>query len=493
LNGKKNLLSYGEPTLKAAKTDVDQLPKKWHAAADIVIIGSGFAGLAAAIEAANAGASVIILEKMKGRGGNSVISDGLVAAAGSILQKEQGIEDTPEDMFDDMLRAGLGLNHPDLVKLVVEKSAATLQWTMDDLGVQYQQKVTQLGGHSRPRSHTVSTQSGSIIIRKMLAKIEAQGMPVRSQVYFERFIQDTNGAIIGVKIREGYQFSEANSGRPKFIKAAKAVVLASGGYANDVAFRSIQDPRLDAEIDTTNKRATTAEALKEALRIGAAPVHLSWIQLGPWASPDEPMYGCGPLFASYVAMPYGIMVDPATGKRFVNELADRKIRADAILNLEQPCIGIADSMGVQASGQNIEKCLKRNVVKSFEDLNQLAKNYTIPENTLRKTVEAYNNYVLTGQDKAFEKPILEDAQPLLEAPFYGIRLWPKVHHTMGGIRINTKAQVINLDGQPIKGLYAAGEVTGGVHGACRLGSCAITDCLVFGRTAGKNAAAHFND
>ena len=458
-----------------------------------MIIGSGFAGLAAAIEAGNAGASVIILEKMKGRGGNSIISDGLVAAAGSTLQIEQGIKDTPGNMFDDMLKAGLGLNHPELVQLLVEKSAATLQWTIEELGVRYQQKVTQLGGHSRPRSHTTSTQSGSIIIRQMLAKIKSQGMTVRSRAYFEKFIQDSSGAITGVQIREGYQFPDAKSGSAKLIRTAKAVVLATGGFANDVAFRSVQDPRLDGEIDSTNKRATTAEALKEALRIGAAPVHLSWIQLGPWASPDERMYGFGPLFASYVAMPYGIMVDPATGKRFVNELADRKIRADAILDSGKPCIGIADSQGVQSSGQKIDRCLKHNVVKSFDDLTQLAENYGIPETTLKETVEEYNEYVIQKQDKAFEKPILEGVRPLVQAPFYGIRLWPKVHHTMGGVRINTKAQVINLDGQPIEGLYAAGEATGGVHGACRLGSCAITDCLVFGRTAGKNATTRLDD
>ena len=475
--------------MKAEKANSNQLPIKWHEAADVVVIGSGFAGLAAAIEAGNAGASVIILEKMRGRGGNSVISDGLVAAAGSVQQMEQGIEDTPQDMFDDMLKAGLGLNHPDLVQLLVEKSAGTLQWTIEELGVQYKQQVSQLGGHSRPRSHTTSTQSGSVIIRQMLAKIKAQGITVRSRVYFEKFIQGTNGSIIGVKIRNGYQFPEANSGDVKFIKAAKAVVLASGGFANDVAFRSIQDPRLDREIDTTNKRATTGEALKEALRIGAAPVHLSCIQLGPWASPDEQMYGFGPLFASYIAMPYGIMVDPATGKRFVNELADRKIRADAILNLGKPCIGIADSQGVHVSGQKIDNCLKRKVVKNFENLTQLARNYGIPEKALQQTVEEYNTYVVQKRDKAFEKPILEGALPLLQAPFYGIRMWPKVHHTMGGIRINTHAQVINLDGNPIEGLFAAGEVTGGIHGACRLGSCAITDCLVFGRIAGKNAAS----
>jgi flavocytochrome c len=479
--------------LKPEKTNSNQVPQKWHEKADVVIIGSGFAGLAAAIEAANAGASVIVLEKMKGRGGNSVISDGLVAAAGSALQIEQGIKDSPQTMFEDMLRAGLGLNHPDLVKLLVEKSAETLQWTMDDLGVQYQQKATQLGGHSRPRSHTTSIQSGSVIIRQMLTKIKKLGITVRSRVYFERFIQNKTGAIIGVKIREGYQFQEATSGSPKFIKVSKAVVLASGGYANDVDFRSIQDPRLDKEIDSTNKRATTAEALKEALRVGAAPVHLSWIQLGPWASPDERMYGFGPLFASYIAMPYGIMVDPETGKRFVNELADRKIRADAILGLGKPCIGIADSQGVQASGQKIDKCLNRNVVKSFDDLAQLAANYDIPEKELKKTVAEFNEYVLQKQDKTFGKPILEGAQPILTAPLYGIRLWPKVHHTMGGIRINTNAQVINLDGYPVKGLFAAGEVTGGVHGACRLGSCAITDCLVFGRIAGRNAATRLDD
>ena len=480
---------HGDVTLNAEKTNSDRFPEKWHEVADVVVIGSGFAGLAAAIEAGNAGASVIILEKMKGRGGNSVISDGLVAAAGSALQIKKGITDSPQIMFEDMLKAGLGLNHPALVKLVVEKSAETLQWTTDYLGVQYKEQLKRLGGHALPRSHITSNQSGSSIVRPMLAKVKELGMTVRSRAYLERFVQDTTGAIKGVKIRDGYQFPNASSGTPRFIKAKKAVVLATGGFANDVAFRSIQDPTLDEEFDSTNKRGTTAEALKEALRIGATPVHLSWIQLGPWTSPDEKMYGVGPLFADYIAMPYGIMVDPTTGKRFVNELADRKIEADAILDLGKPCVGIADSQGVQNSGQKIDKCLKRGVVKNFDDLADLAANYDIPKKPLKETIEEYNEYVLQKQDKAFGKPILEGALPIIQAPFYGIRLWPKVHHTMGGIRINADAQVMNLDGHPIEGLYAAGEVTGGVHGACRLGSCAIIDCLVFGRMAGKNAAA----
>ena len=122
-------------------------------------------------------------------------------------------------------------------------------------------------------------------------------------------------------------FPDEDSGTPKSIKAKKAVILATGGFGNDVRFRSIQDPRLTGEVESTNRQGATAEALMEAMRIGAVPVQLSWIQLGPWASPDERMYGVGPLFATYVAFPYGVMVDPSTGRRIVNEMADRKTRA----------------------------------------------------------------------------------------------------------------------------------------------------------------------
>jgi succinate dehydrogenase/fumarate reductase flavoprotein subunit len=218
------------------------------------------------------------------------------------------------------------------------------------------------------------------------------------------------------------------------------------------------------------------------------PVHLSWIQLGPWACPDEKGYGIGPDFASYIAFPYGIMVNPATGKRFVNELGDRKMRADAILQVGQPCIGIADEAGLRASGKSIDHCLKKGVVKKFSTLEAVAESYQIPLPPLKNTVENFNIAVAKGSDPDFSKPIVANATSLKYPPFYGIRLWPKVHHTMGGVLINPGAQVLNLSHEPIDGFYAAGEVTGGVHGACRLGSCAITDCLVFGRIAGRNAA-----
>ena len=469
---------------------IDKMPPlTWDEEADVIIVGSGFAGLAAAIEAKRAGSSVIILEKMKGYGGNSTISDGVIAAAATPMQADSEIADSAELMYEDMLKAGLGLNQPELVRVLTEKSSETLQWTVHFLGVKYSDRIDQFGGHSVRRCYSTPNHSGSAIIKQMLLKISHLGMKIRTKAFLQTILLDSKNRVCGVRIRDGYEYPDATAGTVKYMKARKAVILATGGFANDIELRTSQDPRLTRDIGSTNKFSTTGEALREALRIGAMPVHLSWIQLGPWASPDEKGYGIGPDFASYIAFPYGIMVNPKTGCRFVNEMADRKIRADAILNVGQPCIGIADQGGINASGHQIEHCLRKGVVKKFNQIQAIADAYQIPLHSLKETIEQFNDYVRHRFDKDFNKPILTDAQPLRYPPYFCIRLWPKVHHTMGGVLINSKAQVLNLSLQPIMGFYAAGEVTGGVHGACRLGSCAIIDCLVFGRIAGRHAAS----
>jgi flavocytochrome c len=465
-------------------------PQKWDQEADIVIVGSGFAGLAAAIEAKMAGSSVIILEKMKGYGGNSTISDGSLAAAATRMQAVAGITDSPRLMYADMLKAGLGLNQPELVQVLTENSAETFQWTIDFLGVDYLDRVDQFGGHTVPRSYTTYNRSGSAIIKQLLLKINDLGMKIHTKTLLQTILRDSRERICGILMREGYRYPDAKSGIPKAIKARKAVILATGGFANDIKLRTSQDPRLTRHIGSTNKFSTTGEALREALRIGAMPVHLSWIQLGPWASADEKGYGVGPEFASYTAFPYGIMVNPQTGCRFVNELADRKIRSDAILKIGLPCIGIADQEGIKASGHPIERCLRKGVVKQFDRIHEIAEYYKIPIQPLKNSIEQFNANVGQRFDKDFNKPILANAQPLNHPPYYGIRLWPKVHHTMGGVLINAKTQVLDLSLQPMNGFYAAGEVAGGIHGACRLGSCAIIDCLVFGRIAGRQAASN---
>jgi hypothetical protein len=187
--------------------------------------------------------------------------------------------------------------------------------------------------------------------------------------------------------------------------------------------------------------------------------------------------------------PAGILIDPATGCRFVNEWGDRRERSEAMLLAGQACIGIVDSNGAQKDAESLENCLKRGKVKGFENLSDLAEAYGIPLSALNQTLDDYNSAILEGQPDAFGKPLGEDTPPLKTPPFYAMRLWPKLHYTPGGIGINSKAQVINLKGQPISGLFAAGEVCGGIHGASRLSSCALTECLIFGRIAGQEAAS----
>ena len=218
-------------------------------------------------------------------------------------------------------------------------------------------------------------------------------------------------------------------------------------------------------------------------------MQLSWIQLIPLTSPDDEGLGDGCGFIAGSGMAHGVLVDPATGKRFISELADRKIQSDAIIACGHPAINISDANGAKFAWWGLEHTLKSGTVKKFDTLDALAANYKINAVELKKTIETFNGYVKAKKDPDFGKLIVKDAKPLVEPPFYAARVWPKVHHTMGGVEINAKAQVIDLNGAVIPGLYAAGEITGGVHGGCRLGSVAIIDCLVFGRIAGKNVAA----
>lgn len=184
------------------------------------------------------------------------------------------------------------------------------------------------------------------------------------------------------------------------------------------------------------------------------------------------------------------MVDPATGKRFIQETGNRKVRADAMMSIGHPTIIFGDSVNVtrQILPHTLEKGMANGAIKKFDSLEDLAKAYDIPFNTLKEEVSKWNTYVEKKMDPDFNCMIFPETTPTVVAPFYAARLWPRVHYTMGGLVINKEAQVKNLDMQVIKGLYAAGEVTGAVHGAVRLGTCSMLDCVVFGRVAGKNAA-----
>ena len=461
----------------------------WDERTDVVIIGSGLAGLSAAMEAAEAGASVLVLEKMKVTGGNTRISDGGVAAPNNYLQKERGVEDSPELFYEDMLRAGLGLNHPHLVKLVTEKASDAIDWTRHTLGMAYMDRLDRFGGHSVARCLTTANHTGADFIKAQTNWLKQKGVEIRTHSRLTRLITDSQGGVCGVQIRSGYAFPDEKSGTPKNIKARRGVVLATGGFGNDIGFRMMQNPTLDKSLGSTNHRGATAEGLIAALALKAAPVHLSWIQLGPWGCADEKGYGRGASFASYSVYPAGILVDAATGRRIVNEWSDRRQRSNAILKTGHVCLGIVDHKGAQSAETALQSCLKTGTVKAHATLTDLASAHSVPKGRLEQTVRDYNLSVREGRQDPFGKPLDAGARSLESPPFYAIRLWPKVHYTPGGVAINSKAQVVDLHNRPIPHLFAAGEVCGGIHGASRLGSCALTECMVLGRIAGRHAAA----
>ena len=464
------------------------LPKKWDETYDVVIVGSGFAGLAAAIEARNGGANVIVLDKMPVYGGNSVINGGDFCAPGTKLQKENGVEDSPELMLKDMLKNGQYLNHPELAKTVAYNAKDALEWTESFLGARYA-RLNYQGGHSVKRANGTISSSGSELVSKELAKAKELGVKIQMRTKLVRFLSDKDGRICGIEVRKGYKFPDDSTGQTAFIKARKAVVLCSGGFSWDLKLRQIQDPRLTDKFESTNHPGATGEALLAACTAGAMNVQMDWIQLGPWASPDEKGFGNVPLFCERM-VGYGPMINPETGKRFFNETGNRKERADAIILIGHPVIIMGDSYAVnkQVVPSRLKGAMENGAVKKFDTLEDVAKNYNIPLDVFLKEVARWNSFVEKKQDDDFDCMIFKDAKPIATGPFYVARLWPKVHYTMGGLVIDKNAQVRGLDFKPVKGLYAAGEVTGGVHGAVRLGGDSMASCIVFGRIAGKNAA-----
>ena len=470
--------------------------QKWDETVDVIVIGSGFAGLAAAIEAKKAGANVIVLEKMATFGGNSIINGGILTATGCPQQKLHKIEDSVDLLEKDILTAGNYMNYSEKVRYLAEHALSNYEWTVKELGVQYlPDAIGQEGGHSVPRYVTTTNGSGSGIVTKELDKCKELGIPLRNRVFVEHIIRGENG-VEGVQVREGYRFPKAQSGKVKFIRATKGVILCYGGFSADVKFRMFQDPKLNGTLDTTNQPGATSELWRETSAIGALQVQNDWIQCGPWGCPREKGMGIGWQFNQTAAAEYGLWVN-ADGKRFVNELANRKVRADAIM-VEQAkglkCFAICNEPNVQPLKKQrpgfLEKMLERKIVEKYDTLEALAKGAGIKADMLAKQVEAFNGVVKAKSDPEWSRYINNDQVPLVEGPWYVCELQPKVHHCMGGLVTDNECRVLDVRTyEPIAGLYAAGEATGGVHGAVRLGSVAILDCLVFGRLAGQKAAA----
>lgn len=474
-----------------AEAMVRKLPGKWDETWDVVIIGSGFAGLAAAAEAAGAGSKTVILEKMPIYGGNSIINGGGYGAYDDKLQLRKKLnlgDDSPKQHFDDTLKGGDYFNIPELVDVLVKESPNALNWMIDEGGLKLREVLTRGGGHTAYRCHFSETMWGKDYTEALKKIAEKRGAKIvlNSQVtWIWRKDADPKSPVLGVEVKRG--------NRVLNIKAKKAVVLASGGFSRDIKMRMEQFPKLTDAFNSTNHKGATGEMIRYAQAVGADAMHLNFIQLYPFADPETGTLDTPAVFP-FSGPGRGAIYVSKNGKRFVSELERRDVCAFAQTNMGpamKPTYTIFSADMVPLMGYKpaeLEAGLKKGRFVQAASIAELAKKIGLPEAALVETVDKHNQYLKDGKDPDFNKPVTKAMLPLDKGPFYAVAQWPAVHHTMGGLRINKNAQVIDIFGSVIPRLYAAGEVAGGIHGSNRLGTNATADCVVFGRISGTNAA-----
>ena len=477
---KKAGVTLAKADKKALKKAARELPKTSNY--DVVVIGAGGAGFSAAITARNAGANVVLLEKMPAVGGNSLISGAEMNVAKNWVQPKLGInDDSPELHAQDTFKGGDGKGDMKVINVMTHEALDAAKWCRDYLGVRFEDdNLFFFGGHSRKRALIPVGHTGTEFIAKFQAKADELGIPVITNMKAEELIKDKDGRVVGVKATmDGSEYT---------FNAKGGVVLATGGFGANPEMVKKYNPKIDERFKTTDAPGTTGEALYMAERAGAQLVNMGYIQTYPIC---DPISGAIELIAD--ARFDGAIMLNQEGKRFVEELQRRDVLSEAILNQTGRYCWVLwnDNIGkisntVKAHANEYEAFTKQGVMTTCDDLKCIADFTKIPFDQLRKTVKRVSDMAGKGNDKDFNhRAGLMDMQ---QGKYYVIKAVPSTHHTMGGVRINEKAEALTAEGKVIPGLWAAGEVTGVTHGTNRLGGNAYTDIIVFGRIAGEAAA-----
>ena len=441
---------------------------------DVVVVGAGGAGLTASVLATQQGQKVILLEKMPFVGGNSLRAEGGMNAAGTNLEKELGLDDsTVENFTEDTLRLGHYLADPELVRTLAENSSDAIEW-LKTVGASFTGVKATGGCEGRKYLHQPEggVAVGEYLVAKLKTQVEKLGIDVRVNTKATEILMD-NGQAVGVLAEDAEHIYTIN---------AKSVVLTTGGFGANFELMASFDPSL-ANAVTTNHSGAQGDGIMMAQAIGADTVDMDQIQLHPTVIQSD-----GSLVSeSFRSL--GAIVVNTQGKRFVNDLAGRDVVSQA--ELKQPdgyCFIIFDQNLVDHLALS-QRFIDGGYTISGKTYEELAKNMGLSaeaQQNFVNTMNTWNQSVANGIDEEFGRNNGMD-DDLSTAPYYAIKIAPGIHHTMGGIKINTSAEVIDTDGNVIPGLFAAGETTGGIHGGNRVGGNAVCDFIVFGRIAGQSA------
>ena len=453
---------------------------------DVCVVGSGGAALAAAVTAAEAGKSVVMLEKMDIYGGNTNAGEGTLNAPDPDRQTPMGVEDSVDLYYQQTFEGGDSTGDPALVRILAENALDAVHW-MESHGMVYEDEVfTAIGGlwcrgHA-PKVEKKGEQGGSYYVSHLKDAADASGkVKLYTDAKVESLVSE-GGAVTGVS------GTRPSSGASVKVMA-KSVVLATGGYARNAELAKQYDKRVTDDMPSSNVCSSTGDGLGLGEGVGAGLRNMELVQIHPLGDPQNG--GVATFVGNWLGVENYVMVNDE-GNRFVREDERRDTIADAILEqtndemwLLVDSTNIADDRAAE-----IDDLVEKGHSYRSDYLDDLADQIGVPAETLVKTVDGYNACVAAGIDTQIDpgKELL--GSPIETPAFYASKRIPTIHYTMGGLRIDTSAQVLTEAGEPIGNLFAAGEVTGGVQGSNRLGGNSYTDLIVFGRIAGASAASN---
>ena len=442
-------------------------------ACDIVVVGAGGAGLSAAVAAAETGdLEIIVLEKQGIIGGNTNYSTGGINAAETEVQKSLGIEDSKQLFYDDIIRGGKNENIPSLVWNFVDHAPATISW-LTKMGADLSD-VGLMAGSSVKRTHRPKggTAIGPHLMKVLKEATAYQNIEIRTSNKVVGLLA-SKGTVTGVKVQ--------NANGTTYSLKAKAVIIATGGFGANLEMVTRLQPSLNG-FATLNHPGATGDAFEWVTSLGGATIQMANIQIHPTAE------AVNHILITEAVRGNGAILVNRSGKRFCNEMDTRDVVSAAILRQQAEDAFLIFDQGVRKSLASIETYANQHLLVQGSTISELASLTGIPAESLMESIASYNNQQKAGVDDDFHRSATEMTAALETAPFYAVRVKPAIHHTMGGLSVNTETQVFKADGTPIPGLFAAGEVTGGLHGANRLGGNGVADIVVNGRLAGLAAA-----